>query len=203
MAFLDKNDRVYDILLTEDGIRALSRGQLNYSYFVVFDDEIDYDPFLPLSSSYSQEQLVEERNKQIEETLLLESPVIKAKSSRIDNEQSLAPRYNLFDAADGFKIIPKFLANPSGSFSIEVQQQTVDDKKYHYYRGKSTQVSISAKLEGDNEQSSISSGFEIEYFSSGSTGLVPFDAKRDKLQRDLFEDQIIIFSDRESGKIRK
>ena len=199
MAFLDKNDRVFDVILTEDGIKALSKGNLRYAYFVAFDDQIDYDPVISNSSSLSAESLLDERAKQIEETPLFEAFVIQTPESRKDIVQSLVLSSSLYDAADGYRIIPQFVSDQTGSFSIEIQQQTVEDKNYRTYRGKSTAVNIIGKIEGDVEQSSISDGFEIEVFLSGSDGLVKLERLEDRSGFVRFNDEITIIPDRETG----
>lgn len=42
MSFLDKKERVLDIILTQHGRKRLAKGEFQPKYFAFSDDEIDY-----------------------------------------------------------------------------------------------------------------------------------------------------------------
>lgn len=53
MGFLDKKERVMDIILTQHGRKKLAKGEFRPKYFAFTDDEVDYqvENFSQLSSS--------------------------------------------------------------------------------------------------------------------------------------------------------
>lgn len=55
MSFLDKKERVLEIVLTQHGRKKLAKGEFNPKYFAFSDDEVDYQVnlFSELSSSTS------------------------------------------------------------------------------------------------------------------------------------------------------
>lgn len=55
MAFLDKKERILDVVLTDKGRDLLSRGELNFSFYAFSDSGVDYKYFLN-SASYDDKQ---------------------------------------------------------------------------------------------------------------------------------------------------
>lgn len=55
MGFLDPKERVLDIVLTDTGKQLLLKGELRFSYWIPFDDEVDYqsleDPLIVEATS--------------------------------------------------------------------------------------------------------------------------------------------------------
>lgn len=68
MGYLDKQSRVIDVVLTECGRRLYALGKLDFAYFGLFDDMIDYDP-VKASGSFTDD----ERDQQAEATPILEA----------------------------------------------------------------------------------------------------------------------------------
>ena len=72
MGLLDKNDRIIDLVLPSEGRRQLSLGELEFKYFSVFDDEVDYDPYVANSGSLPPAM---NRVSSVEPAVLLEKPM--------------------------------------------------------------------------------------------------------------------------------
>jgi hypothetical protein len=71
--FLDKQDRIIDMVLTGYGKTLLSKGDLRFVYWAPFDDEVDYDPYISQSGSMTAVQLSSSRQDFIESTLVREA----------------------------------------------------------------------------------------------------------------------------------
>lgn len=53
MAFLNQKERVFDIVLTDEGRELLAKNQLNFKYYAFSDEGIDYSGSLSASSMVS------------------------------------------------------------------------------------------------------------------------------------------------------
>ena len=51
--FLDAKERVIDLVLTDQGKQLLLKGQLNFCYWIPFDDEVCYQPTVTVYGSAS------------------------------------------------------------------------------------------------------------------------------------------------------
>jgi hypothetical protein len=123
--FLDKNTRVVDMVLTLEGKQLLSRGELQFVYFALFDDEIDYDPYISQSGSMSAQQLSGTKADLIEN-----QPVREAVSGyRMGMNMSGSDFTNvyrpLFTMRQGSQYLPRLTASdaPHGPVTLEVKQQ--------------------------------------------------------------------------------
>jgi hypothetical protein len=69
--FLDSKERVIDMVLTDVGKSLLLKGDLHFTYWIPFDDEIDYDPIVVESAS------LDARDLQLKKTMIAEDPLIR------------------------------------------------------------------------------------------------------------------------------
>lgn len=182
MGFLDKQSRVIDVVLTERGRRLFATGELDFAYYAMFDDGIDYDPYSSGSLSH------EEREEMIESTLMLEAPFIpEVRGAEAPGE----PRSHVFTAAPDYAAIPH-LNSPSDGSSIEITCDQVKRENL-YHRINSSRAQIDLSLQGEVETSNP--GFLIRVFSSGSNGLTELDPRRDLAGRRSYDPFIAISID--------
>ncbi len=165
MGYLDKQSRVMDVVLTERGRRLYASGRLDFAYFALFDDGLDYDPY---STGSLSEQ---ERQQQIEATPMLEAPFVReVRGATAPGE----PRSHIFTAAPGYSSMP-MVTSPDGSelTLMADQRRTLDT----YSRTGTSLAQIDLVMEGDTEQGNP--GFIVRVFASGSNGLEELDLRRD------------------------
>lgn len=184
MGYLDKQSRVIDIVLTERGRRLYATGRLDFAYFGLFDDGLDYDP-------YSSGTLTDaEREVQIEATPMLEAPFIRETRG---STAPLEPRSHLFTAAPGYSSIPRMVSPSSGtSVELAVDQRRRGDS---YVRTGTSLAQIEMSVVGDTEQGNP--GFIVRVYSSGSNGLEALDLKKDLNGRRAFDPFIAVSIDDE------
>lgn len=126
--FLDKNTRVVDMHLTMEGKRLLSLGQLRFSYFALFDDEVDYDPFISQSGSMTAAQISGTRDDYIENTLVREA-VSGYRLSNRSGSDNVNVQKPLFTMKQGAKYLPRMSGSlaPTGSITLQAYQQKYQD----------------------------------------------------------------------------
>lgn len=192
--FLDRDTRIIDMVLTGYGKRLLSKGDLNFCYWVAYDDEVDYDPFIVESSSLSSIQLSASINQSIEDTLVREATT-GYRLFNADGKDTTNVVNPLFTSHQKQTVVPKMVV--SGSASVTTYQREV--KKEHVVTevngmsvapinsvdvgveryGSSTDL-IEMSYEKDSFPKDFKTdGFFITVFLSGSGGLVEVKPKRD------------------------
>jgi hypothetical protein len=185
VGYLDKQSRVVDVILTELGRKLYSVGRLDFAYFGLFDDCIDYDP-VRSSGSFSDQ----ERRDQIEATPVLEAPFIRDVRGTV---APLEPTDHMFTAAPGFVRIPTMDAPVDGSsVSLMADQRSGGGT---YRRTGTSLAQIDLDVVGETERGNP--GFIVRVLSSGSNGLQPLGFRRDLSARRAADPFIAIAVDDE------
>ena len=199
--FLDRNTRVLDMVLTNRGKDLLAKGQLRFCYWIPYDDDIDYQPYISTSGSMGPEQLSSSIYAAIESTPLREATTGYrfANSSGSDNTNV---HRAMFTMAQGQTIVPRAVFPPIIDREVvtsvrNVTKITQDRDQLGKFLNASRPVdlgnerfdSTAFSLEFPYGQDSFShdfqpEGFLIQIFKSGSDGLVELHPKND-LQNDL------------------
>lgn len=184
MGYLDKQSRVIDVVLTERGRRLYALGELNFAYFGLFDDGLDYDP-------YSTGSLTEEeRQEQIEATPMMEAPIVRETRGTVAPGE---PRSHLFTAGAQYKQIPQMISPTTASLSLMVDQRRLDST---YYRTGTSFATLEFSIIGNTEAGNP--GYIVRVFSSGSNGLTPLDLRKDLKGRRAYDPFIAISIDDET-----
>ena len=171
MGYLDKQSRVIDVTLTERGRALYASGQLDFAFFGLFDDQIDYDP-VKATGSFSDE----EREAQLEATPILEPSFIKETRG---TTSPLEPLSHIFTAGAGYVEIPTMQSPLDGdALSLRADQRR-DGSVYH--RSATNLAQIDLSVIGDVERGDH--GFIVRVLSSGSNGLQPVSFRRDLFSR--------------------
>jgi hypothetical protein len=123
--FLDKNTRVVDMILTMEGKRLLSTGQLQYVYFALFDDEVDYDPYISKSGSMSAEALSGTKADLIEIQPVREAVSGYRMGMNMSGSDFTNVHRPLFTMKQGAQYLPRMTASdsPHGPVDLEIKQQ--------------------------------------------------------------------------------
>lgn len=185
MGYLDKQSRVIDVLLTELGRKLYSVGRLDFSYFGLFDDCIDYDP-VPGSGSYSDA----DRETQAEATPILEAPFVRDIRGTV---APLEPIDHVFTAAPGFIEIPT-MDSPADLSTITLMADQRRDGQAYRRTGTSV-AQIDPSIRGEVERGNP--GFVVRILSSGSNGLQPLMFRRDLSSRRAVDPFVAIALDDE------
>lgn len=193
--FLDKTDRVVDMILTGEGKSLLSSGDLRFVYYAFFDDEIDYDPFFHASSSLSSEQMSASLQESIECTPIREAILGQMVGSR-DIRNTTNGTSVLFTMPQGKTVLPRIQITPSTtSGTLEVSQRKLQDLYVKRdgsglvidqmgpydqgYERFSTAVLNFQPTVQDFFDEDHQEGFLVRAYFSGSEGLVETKEKRD------------------------
>ena len=185
MGYLDKQSRVIDVVLTERGRKLYSSGRLDFAYFGLFDDCIDYDP-AKCSGSFSDD----EREAQIEATPVFEAPIVPDIRGTI---APLEPTAHIFTAAPGYVKIPTMVAPVDGSqIDLMADQRRSGDT---YRRTGTSLAQIDLSVIGDAENGNP--GFVVRVLSSGSNGLQSMEFRRDLSARRAVDSFIAVSVDDE------
>jgi hypothetical protein len=189
--FLDKETRVIDMVLTAEGRKLLSKGELNFIYWMPFDDEVDYDPFIADSGSLSATELSASIDRQLEATLVQEANRGYARTSlRVEDRTNVYRP--IFTIPQGQTILPKLVAiHRTSSLEISIPQEKVVDKhmgpilaSIYADRGYRTFNSTRAYLEysytpGSFPDGHSHEGFLVRVYESGSSGFREIDPRYD------------------------
>lgn len=188
--FLDRRDTIVDMVLTHEGMRLMSRGELRFVYYSFFDDEVDYAPYVAGSASLSAEQLSGSWVSQTEASFIRE-----ASRGRItpasDMRDGTAVSSRIFTTPPGLGYVPRMSVSPSSSISVQTKQRkysetftTVDSAgkvvktrgpiERGYQRYETTVVDVATAVPGTTE------GFLLRVFRSSSDGLVELDGRQDE-----------------------
>lgn len=184
MGFLDSRERVQDVVLTQEGRRQLAAGTLEFRYFSVHDDELDYEPIVYSSGSFDDDGLEQYLREVIEDTPVMEAVVGKPSLSVRDVDNSLVPRSYLFDARDASGIVPVLSIAPALTSSmIEVDQASL------VHAGNQVNTGVVRRAEGALHVKPslvggpVGEGFSVMLFMSGSDGLEEIVPSYDSLGR--------------------
>lgn len=184
MGYLDKRSRVVDVVLTERGRKLYALGKLDFAYFGLFDDGIDYDPYSTGTLSDS------DRESQIEAFPMLEAPFVRDVRGAT---APLEPINHLFTAAPGYRVLPAMDSPGDGDeLRLMADQRREGD---HLRRTGTTLAQITMHISGQAEQGNP--GFVVRVYSSGSNGIQPLDLKRDLSGRRAYDPFIAVAIDDE------
>lgn len=175
MGYLDKQSRVIDVVLTERGRKLYSAGALDFAYFALFDDGIDYDP-VASSGSYSDA----DREYQIELAPVLEAPSIPDVRGTV---AALEPINHVFTAAPGYIEIPQMVLPQDGASVTLMADQRNEDGVYR--RTGTSLAQIDMDVIGDTERGNP--GFIVRVLSSGTDGHQALEFRRDLLGRRSYD----------------
>lgn len=210
--FLDRSTRVIDFVLTGRGKRLLSQGTLEFHYWVPFDDEINYSPFISTSASLSPDQLSSSIYSNIED-----SPIREATTGYRDFNFTHNDTTNvinpMFTMPQGQLHLPKSVfPNLSGSsIEINVKQRKVvrvsetntgvENTDVGMERFDSTKFAYDMTYARDSFPTDYKlQGFRILIFKSGSGGLVKLEPRRD-MDNDLsFGGEMIVYTGAGGGE---
>lgn len=193
--FLDRNTRIVDMVLTSYGKRLLSRGELNFCYWTPFDDEVDYDPFIALSGSMREDELLDAVYLSIEQTPIREA-THGYKLFNLSGSDFTNVHRPMFTMAQGQRNLPRAVFSGSAQ-SIRTLQRRLRriyqerDKNGKYVNSSdpvdlgverfgSSQFEINLSYENDSFPPDFQpAGFHVVVLSSGSGGWSEVEAKRD------------------------
>ncbi len=166
MGFLDRKSRVVDVVLTGRGRELFALGELDFAYYALFDDGIDYDPWS--SGSLTDE----ERDELIHSSPMFEAPLVP---DRRTTTIPLEPTSFLFKAAPDYGAVPRMLQpHPTGS-SVVLRCDQFSSGSTFIRTGTSlavVPVELSAEAAG-------AEGFSIHFFVSGTNGLAELRTRTD------------------------
>ena len=200
--FLDKNNRIIDMVLTGEGKHLLSKGALHFIYWIPFDDEVDYDPYIAASASMSSAEISSSRVDQIENTLVREATTGYRRQNKSGSDETNVHR-PIFTMAQGQTQLPKMLLNSFNlSASLEVKQQAltkdgvqenqVIDTGYRTFD--TSNVALSYKLmEGSYPHDYKTEGYLIRVYRSGTDGLQEVIHRRDLENNICFNNDLKFF----------
>lgn len=185
------------MVLTSQGRLLLSKGQLNFSYFVLFDDEVDYSPVIVQSGSLSAAELSSSIDVQIESTLVMEArPGYRLGNASGSDFTSV--HLPIFTMPQGQHVLPRVSTGsfPSGTLDIGTKHRKIQDihvktdadgnvkqtfgpydRGYERYEPKGVDVDLSYR-DYEVDPSRVE-GFLLRVYRSGSEGLVELSDKRD------------------------
>lgn len=212
MGFLDQQERIIDMVLTDEGKRQLSVGELKFVYYSFFDDAVEYNPYISNSSSLTSEQLSAEKTKQTESFLGMEA-VTGLSFKRLQNDlDTINVNKPLFTMPQGLKVLPRATYDPDiVSGTIQTSQQklsTIYTKKDSngttissdgpfdngFIREKTSAVTVDLGYQ-DFFPEFMQKGFLINVLASGSDGLDMVLSKKDAMEDDCYKTDLKVICD--------
>lgn len=197
MGFLDRKNRVLDVVLTEEGRRQLALGELEFAFFSLHDDGIDYDPTISESGSLDEQALTARRIELIESTPCLEATIVP-NDRKLNRSAGGQPSSFLYQAADRYTRLPAPSIVPSASLAIEASQARDGDL---YERTSQTSAVVSLRYVGDIDQAATKE-FTVRVMGSSSDGLEALPKRADLDGRPSFGPFVVVIPDAEVGKRR-
>lgn len=183
MGFLDGSERVQDVVLTPEGRRLLSLGQLEFAYFSVHDDGLHYRPTNYLSGSLGDEENSDVRPR-IEDTPMLEAFPGRPIETAVDVDFVLRPAEFLFDVPAGHRFVPSLQVTPDVTGSlIMVDQGRLDGASAGAQKLVLRQSDNSLTLLLDMRDGAPQEGFLMRLYASGSDGLSEIIPELDAMNR--------------------
>ena len=209
--FLDKNTRVMDMILTLEGKRLMSTNQLDFAYFALFDDEVDYDPYIAQSGSMTDTEVSGMKLDLTETSLIREAVSGYLYGINGDSFDFTNVKNKLFTMKQGSKVIPTFTlqSGPSGSTELSMRQQKVQNVSVRtegdvtsavvsqdagYKRFGSQGIDILYNLTPEAMAADISQqdGILIRVFASGSDEPIEIKEKRDSTNRICYNSDLVV-----------
>lgn len=197
------------MVLTSEGKKLLSEGELRFVYFALFDDEVDYDPYISQSGSMNSEQLSGSKEEQTENCLVREATTgyKMANASGSDFTNVHKP---LFTMPQGSKVLPRLISttHPTGSLEIETKVRKHQDMYVKkdpsggvleqigpidagYERFEPSHASLQFGFRpGEFFDETHREGILIRVFKSGSDGLVEISEKRDSINDISYQNDV-------------
>ena len=185
------------MVLTGYGKQQLSRGELEFVYWVPFDDEVDYNPYNANSGSLTDSQLSASITQAIEDCLVQEATTGYQHLDPAGKDTTYVHR-PLFDMPQGQRNLPRALIAPHVQ---EVELETKQRKTVETYTKRDAKGKVIEQIgpidrgterfgaeridlelgyrPGDFPDEHKYEGFRIMVFQSGSTGLKEIDGRRD------------------------
>lgn len=209
--FLDKNNRVVDMILTMEGKRLLSAGELQFVYFALFDDEVDYDPYVSQSGSFTAVQMSGTKQDLIESSLVREAISGYRSGMNMSGSDFTNVRKPLFTMKQGSQYLPRLtdFSARTGSVTLEIRQQkrqdiyTKTDQNGNvvqqqgpidrgYDRFEAEDVNFRLQLWPADVASSKQEGILLRVFKTGSEGLIEVKDRRDSNNDMAFSNDLVL-----------
>ena len=133
--FLDSKERVIDMVLTDIGKTLLLKGDLNFVYWIPFDDEVDYWP--PTLTTNSFGQSLEQRRQELTETPLVREATMGYRGlayTEVDTTNVYRPMYSAPPGVGQTYPLLEVAIN-TGSMQVNMTQQK-SSKLYVQYDDK-------------------------------------------------------------------
>lgn len=220
MGILDKDTRIIDMVLTDEGRELYSKGELEFSFYAFSDDGVDYDPYISNSGSLTDDQLEDEKNDQIAATMVRECVFGHQGGTNSNALDKTNIRNLLFTVPQGQRIVPEMVMTPDlVSGSIEVKQQKVversttrdadgniineiaeSDRGYRKFKSQKFTVEVDTD---DFFERSARDGYSIRMFESGSDGLIEIKLKKDLRNIISVSNDIQLYKDEEIDRVSK
>jgi hypothetical protein len=185
VGFLDRKNRVVDIVLTGRGRELFAVGRLDFAHYAFFDDGLDYDPWSTGSLTD------EERDDLIHSSPMLEAPVVQDRRSSII---PLEPTSFVFKAAPDYGAVPRMInPSPTGSH-LDLRCDQFSSGSTFIRTGTShavVQMQLSAETAG-------AEGFSVHFYVSSSSGLNELMTRTDLRGRRALDPFIAISIDDET-----
>jgi hypothetical protein len=195
--FLDSKERIIDLVLTGVGRSLLSQGKLKFAYWIPYDDEIDYDPYVNTSASLTSAELETAKHNLTEDPLIVEAATGYALNNQ-QNRDKVNVNRPLYTLPRSSHVLPTMMiAGIDGGIDIEMEQKAYI-RKYFYQgatgqsieipgsgqvsdvdRKNSTEANVEMSYSGSFGEGYTSDGFLITVYSSSSQGFVEISHKRD------------------------
>ena len=124
--FLDAKERVIDMVLTDIGKTLLLKGDLNFVYWIPFDDEVDYDP---PSVSLALGQTQEQRRQELTESPLIREATMGYRGLNLVEEDLTNVHRPMFSAPPGVghtSPIPQMIVDQTGTAEVRVKQKSIE-----------------------------------------------------------------------------
>lgn len=166
MGFLDRKSRVVDFVLTERGRELYAVGRLDFVYFSLLDDGLDYDPYATGTLSDH------DREVQVLALPSWEAPFVRDVR---DATAPLEPTSHLFAAAADYASLPHVSSPATGSELGLMCDQSRDGASY--LRTGTSLAQIDLGVVGEAE--AVNPGFIVRVFTSGSGGVTELGPRRD------------------------
>lgn len=214
--FLDRDTRIIDMVLTNHGKSLLSKGKLNFCYWIPFDDEIDYDPYIANSSSLTADQLSSSIYRNIEDTPIREA-VSGYRNFNASGSDTVNVHRPMFTIAQGQTVLPRSVFPSEGDRTITTFQRkvqriyqdrdrkgkllnSIDSKDMGTERFESTNVVLDFSYSRDSFPPDFQTeGFHVRILRSGSNGWSELSPRRDMSNDLSYSNDLRIFTGRRGG----
>lgn len=206
MGFLDSQERIIDMVLTSEGRRQYSLGELKFVYYSFSDDGVDYNPIISEGDYLTDDVLAETRTRQTEAFIGLEA-LAGLSFQKIDSEvDKININKRLFTMTQGQRYLPQASFEIITSGSIQVDQhkmEIISGRKGQqgktdngFLRSKTSAFTLDLGI-SDYFPEYMQSGFAVKVLNSGTEGLANQQMKRDGNETSCFGPELKMISDGE------